>query len=78
MEWLQPFAIVRVRQLLQDASEYDGWGLNKRLPRVGDSGTVLDILAAPRYPTRFVVECVQSGGRTLWLADFLAEELEPA
>ncbi|MBK6696896.1 MAG: hypothetical protein IPG50_32640 [Myxococcales bacterium] len=43
-----------------------------RQPRVGDLGTIVNVLGE----NAFTVECVDEGGLTLWLADFLTEELE--
>ncbi len=38
---------VRIRRLLRPAGAYDGWGFNQRAPRVGEVGTLIDILYAP-------------------------------
>ena len=67
---LKPFAFVRVRQLLLAEAEYDGWRVNARSPKVGDTGTLVDILQASGAPDRYVVECSTSDGITVWLADF--------
>ncbi|HEU4561701.1 MAG TPA: contact-dependent growth inhibition system immunity protein [Longimicrobium sp.] len=40
-------------------------------------GTLLDVLSAPGHPDRYVVECSGNDGVSIWLADFLAEEIEP-
>lgn len=74
---LEQYGVVRIRQLLQPATEYDGWRVNQRLPQVGDVGTLLDILHAPGLPDRYVVESSGADGITVWLGDFAAEELEP-
>jgi hypothetical protein len=76
MERLKQYGLVRVRQLLQAAVEYDGWRVNQRPPQVGDVGTLLDILNAPGLPDRYVVESSGADGITVWLGDFAAEELE--
>jgi hypothetical protein len=73
---LEQYGLVRIRQLLRPAAEYDGWGVNQRPPRVGDSGTLLNILHAPELPDRYVVESSGPDGATVWLGDFAAEELE--
>lgn len=70
--------MVRVRRLLSATETYDGWRVNQRLPRVGDVGTLLDVLTASGHPDRYVVECSGADGVSIWLADFLAEEIEPA
>ena len=76
MEGLKQYELVRVRQLLKPAVEYDGWRVNQRPPQVGDVGTLLDILHAPGLPDRYVVESSGTNGITAWLGDFAAEELE--
>jgi hypothetical protein len=76
MECLKQYGLVRVRQLLQPAAEYDGWRVNQRPPQVGDVGTLLDILRAADLPDRYVVESSGADGITVWLGDFTAEELE--
>jgi uncharacterized protein YjaZ len=76
MERLKQYGLVRVRQLLQPAVDYDGWRVNQRPPNVGDVGTLLDILQAPGLPDRYVVEASGADGITVWLGDFAGEELE--
>ena len=73
---LQEYEMVRVRQVRSSPEEYDGWRINQRTPRIGDVGTVLTILEAPGLPMRYVVECSQPDGITVWLSDFQEEELE--
>jgi hypothetical protein len=41
---------------------------------VWDVGAIVHVLGVKT----FVVECVDNAGLTVWLADFVAEELEPA
>ena len=72
----KPFVCVRIRQLLGEEKTYDGWRVNQRPPRVGDYGTVVDVLHAKGLPDKYVVENCLSDGTSLWLADFFAEELE--
>ena len=74
----EPYSLVRIRQLLGSPSDYDGWRISQRPPRVGDTGTLLDVLQAPGLPDRYVVECNDPGGVAVWLGDFSAEELDPA
>ena len=74
---LEPYGLVRIRQLLLPIAEYDGWRVNQRPPQVGDVGTLLDILHAPGLPDRYVVESSGEDGVTVWLGDFAAEELDP-
>ena len=77
MASLEQYGLVRIRQSLQRATEYNGLRVNKRPPQVGDVGTLLDILHARSLPDRYVVESLGADGVTVWLADFVAEELEP-
>jgi hypothetical protein len=67
--------MVRIRRLLRTPESYDGWCVNRRPPRVGDVGTVVDILRAPELPDRYVVEASGPDGITIWLGDLEAEEL---
>ena len=76
MERPKQYGLVRVRQLLEPAVDYDGWRVNQRPPQVGDVGALLDILYAPGLPDRYVVESAGADGITAWLGDFAAEELE--
>ncbi len=64
--------VVYVAQLLTSTRPVDGTGAVVRQPRVGDLGTIVNVLGE----NAFTVECVDEGGLTLWLADFLTEELE--
>ena len=77
MTVLEQYQLVRVKQLLQSPSEYDCWRVNRRPPKIGDVGTLLDILRADGLPDRFVVESCESNGTAVWLADFQRDELEP-
>lgn len=69
--------LVRVVRLRQPPEDYDGWRLNRRPPAVGDVGTLIDVLTAPGFPSKYVVECSSSeeGGTSTWLADFFEDEL---
>jgi hypothetical protein len=78
MSNFRQYEMVRVRQLIYEPEHYDGWKLNLRSPAVGDEGTIVDILHAAGLPDCFIVECSAKDGRTIWLGDFHAEELESA
>lgn len=67
---------VRVVRLVQRPDSYDPWNLNQRAPQVGDVGTYIDLLHAPGLPDHYVVEMSGADGTPVWLAEFLAEELE--
>ena len=77
MTTLEQYQLVRIKTLLQSPNEYDGWRLNKRPPWVGDIGTLLEPLHADGLPDRYVVECSETNGTTVWLSDFHRDELEP-
>lgn len=77
MTGLEQYQLVRVTSLHQANAEYDGWRVNRRPPEIGDIGTLVDILHADGLPDRFVVECCEADGTTVWLSDFNADELEP-
>jgi hypothetical protein len=67
---------VRIVRLIGSPTNYNGWNLNRRAPQVGDRGFLIDRLDAEGVGTRWVVEASASDGTTIWLADFLDEELE--
>lgn len=74
---LEPFVLVRIKTLNQPPEAYGDWGGDMRPPAIGDIGAVLDELKHPAGgPSKWVVECVESDGRTRWLCDFFADELE--
>lgn len=47
-------------------------------PGLGDRGAIVQVLPAPDLPDRLLVECCESRGSTLWLAEFARDALEPA
>jgi hypothetical protein len=63
--------VVRVVRLVRPARKV-GTTVVLRQPRVRDVGTIVRVLG----PSSFIVECANDEGRTVWLADFEAEELE--
>lgn len=73
-DWL--YRKVRVTQVMRSAEEYDGWLLNQRAPRIGDTGYVVDILQAVGLPDHYLVEASQPDGITVWLSEFTMDELE--
>jgi len=62
---------VKIVRLLQANRPFDGTEGVKRPPRVGDIGTIVHLAQS-----FCIVESVDSEGYTIWLADFLVEELE--
>jgi len=73
---LRQYDVVRVRKLLHPPEVHDGWRVNQRPPRVGDVGTVVEILKAPGYSDCYVVESCDSDGFTIFLGYFQEDELE--
>ena len=45
-------------------------------PRVGDTGIIMFVDEESSDHAIYTVEAVRSDGQTIWLADFVAEELE--
>lgn len=67
--------MVRVRCLLRSPESYDSWRRNRRAPRVGDIGAIVEVLHAPGALDRYVVEASGPDGVPVWLGDFQAYEL---
>lgn len=63
---------VRVVRLLVAAREVDGFTAEPPQPRVGELATVAETLGDDLY----LVEHATDDGRTLWVAEFHATELE--
>ena len=72
------FEELRVRELRRAPEEYDGWMLNQRPPAIGDVGTLIEVLSALGMPNRYLLEMCRADGVTVWLGEFIAEELERA
>lgn len=68
------YDVVQVTQLIQPDRHYDGSDGIKRPPQIGDQGTIVDI--SPKADSWCVVECLDSDGATIWLADFSSDELQ--
>jgi len=66
------YGVVRVARLLRPDRPFQGTPGVCRAPQVGDAGTLVHAYDV----TSFAVECVNTDGLTVWLADFFAEELE--
>jgi hypothetical protein len=62
---------VKIAKLLQENRSFDGTENVKRPPQVGDIGTIVHMIE-----NFCIVESVNSEGYTIWLADFLTDELE--
>jgi len=66
------YGVVRVARQLRADRHFQGTPGVCRAPQVSDTGTVVFAYDV----TSFAVECVNTDGTTIWLADFFAEELE--
>jgi hypothetical protein len=73
---LKEYDVVRIVRLLHPAEHYDGWKLNRRAPKIGDIGTMVDIQQVATLPTNYIVEASSLDGVPDWLGDFAAEELK--
>ena len=67
----EPFDTVRVARLLVADREVDGSSAEPPQPRVGEEGSVVEVVGDDLY----LVERVTDDGRTLWLAEFDEQEL---
>jgi hypothetical protein len=66
------YDVVVIRALHSPERQVIGTDGFKRQPQVGDSGTIVHVLA----PRQYSVESVHPDGWTIWLADFEEDELE--
>lgn len=73
---LPEHSTVRVQQLIDEDRPFNGTQDVKRPPEVGDTGTVVHI-TQHRWDGSliYIVENAGPDGKTVWLADFTAEEL---
>ena len=69
----QEHDVVRIVRLMQPERHFSGTAGEMRAPRVGDVATIVHL---PVGADGCIVECVDPGGRTVWLAEFLLKELE--
>lgn len=77
MAELSKFDNVRVVQLVRPNRPYGGISCYSRPPQAGDQGVVVFVYRFGAQPPAYVVAGMDAHGRTLWVADFTAEELEP-
>ena len=67
-----PGDMVRIVHLESEERDVDSHADPPRQPRLGESATIIDEVAEGIY----LVERCTDDGRTLWIAEFLASELE--
>ena len=75
MAKFKEYQCVRVARLFSSKVWIEGTDSVKRSPKAGDEGVVVDIYTDPTEG--YCVECVQQDGKTVWLADFTPDELDP-
>ncbi len=73
MQNFHEHGVVRIKALMHADRGYSGSEGIKRPPRIGDIGTIVYI---DTKATWYIVECIDNGGLTVWLADFEEGELE--
>ena len=66
---------VRVVRLERSGADHLVVHHAQRAPRLGDRGTITDVLGSGAG-TRYLVEADDGDGEALWLAEFSAEELQ--
>ena len=79
MQSIIEFDTVRVIALRSPAEQHLASSHAKRLPRVGDTGTVVHLLRdgdSDSRATRFIVESCENDGTWVWLAEFDRSEIE--
>jgi hypothetical protein len=72
---LKEFDCVKIISLLDPDRQYDGTEGVKRTPQIGDEGTIVHVYTTDGKAAGYVVENVNQEGYTIWLADFLPEEI---
>ncbi len=65
------YKVVLVRKLIEPQREIDGTSGALHQPRVGDQAVVVSVLE----PEHRILECVDSSGRTRWVAEFHIDEI---
>ncbi|MFZ1396368.1 MAG: hypothetical protein WAS33_05695 [Candidatus Promineifilaceae bacterium] len=71
----EEYTVVRVVELKTANRPFDGSETVKESPKVGDTGTIVHITTNSKE-TIYIVEKTNSLGQTIWLADFLQDEIE--
>ena len=73
---LKELDCVKIIRLLESDRHYDGTEGVKRAPQIGDEGTIVHVYTTDGKTAGFIVENVNKEGYTIWLADFLPEEIQ--
>ncbi|MBI1765802.1 MAG: DUF4926 domain-containing protein [Acidobacteria bacterium] len=72
---MKEYDCVRIVRLLSPERAYDGTDSVSRPPQIGDTGAIVHVYQTSDKAEGYIVESVDSEGRTIWLADFLPDEL---
>ena len=73
---MREYDVVRVVKLNSPTRDFTGTESVRRAPRVGDQGTICDQYDPDDPKASVIVEMVDRKGMTVWLADFVPDELE--
>src|SRR5258705_13537124 len=76
METLSEYDSVKVVRLLQSERPYDGTSTALRAPQIGDTGAIVHIHFVDGKASGYIVENVAPDANTIWLADFMPNEIE--
>ena len=76
METLNEYDTVKVVRILKSERPHDGTTRVMRAPQIGDMGAIVHIYLVDGEASGYVVENVAADGNTIWLADFLPDEIE--
>ena len=71
----EEYSVVQIVELKTPNRPFDGSETVKKPPKVGDTGTIVHITTNSKE-TIYIVERTNSSGKTVWLADFLQDEIE--
>lgn len=73
---IREYDTVRIVRLFRQERDFDGTPGSSRGPEIGDTAAVVHEYDPADATAPVVVECVDSQGNTVWLADFDKDELE--
>lgn len=68
---------VKIVKLLKEKRDFDGTKGVMRSPAIGDTGTIVEVYRIDQKNAAYCVESINNEGYTIWLADFLPEEIHP-
>ena len=74
---MREYDCVKVIELLQSNRPYQGAASVMRPLSVGDIGAVVYVYSVQSEAVGYIVESVNEEGNTVWLADFLPDEIAP-